>query len=202
MKLAGATLRTDPAEISRRARERRTTDRRRGLPVFFIVRYADDFILLVGAPPGPAQDAVARDVAHGEKDALAAYLRAELGLELSESKTLVTPVTKSMRFLGHHVRVRRHPAHGRMVSTAVVPKDRSQLFRERIKRLFKKATTGLSLGDRLRILNPMLRGWSNFYRHAWGAKKVFNFLDHYTWWTIARWLKKKHGVSLPRLARS
>lgn len=45
----------------------------------------------------------------------------------------------------------------------------------------------------------MLRGWANFYRHAWGAKKVFNGLDHHVWWTIARWLKKKHRVSLLRL---
>ena len=33
-----------------------------------------------------------------------------------------------------------------------------------------------------------------------GAKKVFSALDNYVWWTIARWLKKKHGLSLKRLA--
>ena len=81
----------------------------------------------------------------------------------------------------------------------MIPKDRSQLFRERIKQLFKKKTTFLSLHDQLRRLNPMLRGWANFYRHAWGAKKVFASLDHYVWWTIARWLCKKHDVSLQRL---
>jgi hypothetical protein len=37
-----------------------------------------------------------------------------------------------------------------------------------------------------------LRGWANFYRHAWGAKTVFDGLDHYVWWTIFRWLRKKH----------
>jgi RNA-directed DNA polymerase len=30
------------------------------------------------------------------------------------------------------------------------------------------------------------------YRHAWGAKKVFSRLDYYVWWTILRWLRKKH----------
>ena len=40
--------------------------------------------------------------------------------------------------------------------------------------------------------NPVLRGWSNFYRHSWGAKRVFGTLDFYIWWTIHRWLKKKH----------
>jgi hypothetical protein len=104
-----------------------------------------------------------------------------------------------MSFLGHHVLVRRHPGHGRQVSASLVPKERSQRLREKIKQLFKKRSTGSSLRDQLRRLNPILRGWANFYRHAWGAKKVFNFLDHYVWWTIARWLRKKHRISLKRL---
>jgi RNA-directed DNA polymerase len=194
------TLRTDPQEITRRANERRTTDRRRGLPIVLPTRYADDFILLVGVPPGPDQQAQAERVAREEKTALAAFLKSELGLELAEAKTLVTPVTTPMRFLGHHVLVRRHPGHRRPVSASLVPRERSQLFREKIKRLFQKPSTGLSLRDQLRKLNPMLRGWANFYRHAWGAKKVFGALDHYVWWTIARWLRKKHRLSLQRLA--
>jgi hypothetical protein len=193
------TPRTDPEEITRRASGNRTTDRRRGLPILFPIRYADDFILLVAAPPGPQQQADAERVANGEKAALASFLKAELGLELAEAKTLVTPVTKPMSFLGHHVLVRRHPGHGRQVSASLVPRDRSQRFREKIKQLFKKASTGSSLRDQLRKLNPMLRGWANFYRHAWGAKKIFDFLDHYVWWTIARWLRKKHRISLKRL---
>ena len=36
------------------------------------------------------------------------------------------------------------------------------------------------------------RAWGNFYRHAWGAKRVFARLDTYVWWTIFRWLKKRH----------
>jgi hypothetical protein len=45
----------------------------------------------------------------------------------------------------------------------------------------------------LRMLNPTLRGFCNFYRHAWGAKRIFTALDHYLWWSILRWVKKKHG---------
>jgi hypothetical protein len=41
-------------------------------------------------------------------------------------------------------------------------------------------------------MRSLLRGWSNFYRHAWGAKRVFVALDHHLWWTIYRWLKEKH----------
>lgn len=189
------TIRTDAEEIKTRASERRATDRRRGLPVCFPIRYADDFIILVSVPPGPEQDVRARNVAMTEKAALAEALRQELGLELSETKTLITPVTNAMRFLGHQVRVldRRHRQRScEWMSAAVIPKDRSQLLRHRIKDVFNRITVGRTLGDRLQKLNPMLRGWCNFYRHAWGASLVFRAIDHYVWWSILRWLKKKH----------
>ncbi len=179
---------TDPTAVMKRATFARIYDRRRARSICVPIRYADDFILLVGAP----SESKAEGVAHEQKAALATDLKEELSLELSETKTLVTPVTQPLRFLGHHVRVRVHPAHGRLVSTAVIPKDRSHLLRERVKDLFRCSTTGGTLAHRLKLLNPILRGWCNFYRHAWGAKKVFSFIDHYVWWTILRWLRKKH----------
>jgi hypothetical protein len=156
------------------------------------IRYADDFIILVGVAPGPSQQAQAEVIANQEKAALAQLLQEELSLQLSETKTLVSPVTRPLRFLGHHVRVRVHPTTGNIVSTAVIPKDRSQQLREQVKDMFKNSTTQDSLEKRLKELNPLLRGWSYFYRHAWGAKRVFNRLDHYVWWTILRWIRKKH----------
>ena len=186
------TLLTDPAAIRRRAIAARAYDRGRRRCVFMPVRYADDFIIFVSVPPSPAQLAVAETAAHAEKAALAAALKDELTLELSESKTLVTSVRTPLRFLGHHVRVRRHPSHGRLVSTCVIPKDRSHRLRERIKDMFRRSTVQSSLVDRLRMLNPVLRGWCNFYRYAWGAKSVFGSIDNYVYWTIYRWLQKKH----------
>ena len=87
-----------------------------------------------------------------------------------------------------------------MVSTTVIPKDRSHQLREQIKDLFRRATLGESLENCLLRLNQKLRGWGYFYRHAWGAKHVFAALDHYVWWTIFRWLRKKHhGVPVKRI---
>lgn len=91
-------------DILARAARNRCNDRRsRNLrrTVFVPVRYADDFIILVGAPEGPRRMARAEEAEHQEKAALADSLRTTLGLELSEAKTLVTRVTKPMRFLGH-----------------------------------------------------------------------------------------------------
>ncbi len=186
------TVLTDPAAIQRRALTARGTDRRRRRCLFMPVRYADDFIICVSAPPGPAQSEEAEAAAQAEKAALAAALKNELTLELSESKTLVTSVRKPLRFLGHHVRVRHDPRQRRLVSTAVIPKERSHRLRERIKDIFRRSTIQSSLAERLQLLNPVLRGWCNFYRHAWGAKGVFASIDHYVHWTIYRWLRKKH----------
>jgi hypothetical protein len=97
-----------------------------------------------------------------------------------------------MRFLGHHIRVRELPDNGGFVPRAVIPKERSKQLRQKIKNLFRRSTCGETLDSRLRLLNPMVRGWANFYRHAWGAKRVFVANDHYAWWTIYRWLRKKH----------
>ena len=89
-----------------------------------------------------------------------------------------------------------------MVVATLVPRTASHKLRERIKDLFRNVTFGKSLADRLQNLNPLLKGWSNFYCHAWGAKRVFASLDHYVWWTILRWLRKKHRhVSLATLVR-
>ena len=194
------TLRTEDKKIAQRAQLARGADRRRGRPIFFPIRYADDFIILVSVPPGPEHSQRAEQAAHQEKAALATYLKEELHLELSESKTLVTPVTQPMRFLGHHVRVRPHPVHRRLVIATLIPKERTQRLRERIKRQFDRQRCGLSLGENLRQLNPALRGFCNFYRHAWGAKRVFTALDRYLWWTILRWVQKKHGRSWRKAA--
>jgi group II intron reverse transcriptase/maturase len=186
------TLRTEPEAVEKRAKFNRARDRYHGRAVLVPIRYADDFVILVSAAPGPEQHERAKEMALREKAELAAMLKERMHLALSESKSLVTHVTQPLRFLGHHVRVAYHPTKQRMVSKTVIPKDRSQKLRERIKDLFRLQTVGATLGNRLRQLNPMLRGWCNFYRHAWGAKHVFSALDHYVWWTILRWLKKKH----------
>lgn len=123
---------------------------------------------------------------------MATLLKEKLGLELSEAKTLVTPVTKRFAFLGHHVVVRKSRGFERQACVTLIPKERSHRTRERIKRLCRRHRTGQSLHDLLRELNWLLRGWGAFYRHAWGAKRVFCSLDYYAWSTVYRWLRKKH----------
>ncbi len=140
---------TDPTLIARRATFNRASDKRRGLPVFMPMRYADDFVILVSSPDRDPDQC--RMLAEQEKSDLAAMLETQMGLTLSPEKTLVTPVTSTMRFLGHHLRVRRHPRHRRLVPRLVIPKDRSQRLRRSIGLIFDRSTVTETLENRLKL---------------------------------------------------
>jgi hypothetical protein len=158
------------------------------------VRYADDFIIFVCAPKGEGQAARAKEIAEQEKAELARLLKETLNLELAEAKTLITPVTEPIRFLGFHFRVQRHPVYG-WTSKVFIPKDKSRSLRRSIKLVFRRSTIHRSLENRLAELNPIIRGWAYFYRYATGAKRVFSDIDNNVWHTIYRWLRKKHPKS-------
>ena len=182
-----------PSQLKQKAARARAKARREERPVFFPVRYADDCLIMVSAPAGEEQEARALALAEAEKAALGASLKQELTLELSESKTLVTPVTAPIRFLGHTLTVRLIPHQRRWVAAILIPPEKTQRLREDIKRLFKRNTIHHPLCNRLQLLNMLLRGWGSYYRHATGAHRVFCAVDDYVWHTIARWLLKKHG---------
>jgi RNA-directed DNA polymerase len=165
------------------ALEARMSDRRRGMPVFFPIRYADDFVVLVSG---------SREQAEQEKAALAAYLSQSTGLELSEQKTRISDLTEGIEFLGHRVRLKWHRQFG-LMPRIEIPKPSQADLRYRVKQLTKRATTTWSLTRLLQKLDPILRGWGGFYRFCTGAGRRFASLDHYVGDRIWRWLMKKHG---------
>ena len=76
---------------------RRTARRRHGLPNWRIVRYADDFVVLVdGSEQG----------ARALREEIAGVL-ATLGLRLSEAKTRVVHMSEGFSFLGFRIQWRR-----------------------------------------------------------------------------------------------
>ena len=48
-----------------------------------------------------------------------------------------------------------------------------------------------TLADLLRRLNPTLRGWCNYFRHG-VSSRTFGYVDHYAFWRIVGWLRKRH----------
>lgn len=164
------------------ARHCRAFDRRRGVPVFFSVRYADDFVILVAG---------SRADAEAEKAALAQYLRKVTGLTLSAEKTRIADLREGFEFLGHRVRMKWHPKFG-LMPRIEIPKRKQADLRHRVKRETRRDSLRRSLTDRLQRLNLMLRGWGYYYRFCTGASVIFRSLDYYVGERLWRWLRKKH----------
>lgn len=160
----------------------RHRERKRGNPVFYPVRYADDFVIFVS---GTYQDALR------EKEALSRFLLEELKLTLSEEKTKITNLTHGFGFLGFRVRLKWADQFG-LHARVEIPKETIKEIRRRLKGQMRRKTCPRSLRDTLRTINPILRGWAAYYRFCIGAKSIFTGLD---WWMRQRiwlWLRAKH----------
>ncbi len=138
------------------------------------VRYADDFIVT-----GATQELLEQKV----KPALTAFL-ASRGLELSEQKTITTHIEKGFNFLGHTVR-----KFGDKLLTSPA-KSSVQILRAKISICLQSAL-GHPSDMLLRTLNPLIRGWANYYRHG-ASKRTFNRLDYYVYRQLWRWAKRRH----------
>ena len=159
----------------------RNRDRRAGRSVFFPVRYADDFVVLVS---GSKEEATA------EREALAEHLRRTTGLELSPEKTRITALTDGIEFLGFRVRLRWDRRFGYCPSIEI-PKARALDLRYKVKQLTRRDTTLGTLAQTLQRLNPVLRGWANYYRYCTRAGRVFTSIDWYVTDRLWRWLRRK-----------
>jgi RNA-directed DNA polymerase len=48
-----------------------------------------------------------------------------------------------------------------------------------------------TLADLLLRINPVIRGWCAYFRHG-VCKRPSCYVDHYAFWRIVGWLKKRH----------
>ena len=168
-----------PANANARAMH----DRKCGRPVFYMVRYADDFIVFVQGTRKDAED---------ERQALAQFLKEELRMKLSMEKTRITNVREGIDFLGYRVAQKRTPKTGRHSGKLFIPKSKLKLLRRKIKVKVRETSTGRSLTDLINSLNPLIIGWRNYYRYAARAWREFGKLD---WWLgrrIMLWIRRKH----------
>ena len=99
-----------------------------------------------------------------------------MGLTLSEQKTRVTELTEGFRFLGCLVRLKWDDRYG-LGCRVEIPKEVANDFRWRVKKVLRRQTQVRSLDSMLQELNPILRGWANYYRHCVGAKRILSALD-------------------------
>ena len=171
---AGAWQTTMATDLDRQRR------RRHGQPMYRLVRYSDDFVVMVS---GTKADAEAL------KDETAAVL-STVGLRLAEEKTSVCHIDEGFDFLGWRIqRQTKRGSHKRFVYTWPSKKALASIM-AKVKTIARQGING-PLSDLLRRLNAALRGWTTYFRHG-ASKQTFDYLGHYTWHRVVGWLRRKH----------
>lgn len=159
------------------AREKR---RQKGLANYRIVRYADDWVVMVAGTKADAEQL---------RDEAAAVL-SQMGLRLSEEKTVVAHIDQGFNFLGMHIQ--RHLQRGSNRRFVYTYPSRSALMAVKAEvRSITRRSTNQSLPVLLHRLNLVLRGWVNYHRHGASAK-TFAYLSAFTWRRVWCWLCHKH----------
>lgn len=113
------------------------------------VRYADDLIILTGS------ELSARRV----KASIIGFI--EMRMKLNQEKSKVSR-PHDLNFLGHCF----HKDGGMGLS-----KQSERRFKTKLKRITRR-NRGISLDQLVKELNPKLRGWMNYFRHARMKKKL------------------------------
>jgi RNA-directed DNA polymerase len=157
-----------------------------------LVRYADDFVV------------ICRSVAEARAaQRLAGAVLAGLGLELHPEKTKVVDLREGregFEFLGCHFRAR---VSGRMLERGVRryylqrwPSQRAmKRVRGKVKAKTGRGRAGQDIREVIADLNPVLRGWSNYFRTGNAAQK-FVQIDYYVVGRLRGLLVKRYGRNL------
>ena len=169
----------------------RAKRRRQGIPAYRLVRYADDFVVMVGGTRGDAE---------ALWDEVRAVL-APIGLRLSEEKSRVLHIDEGFDFLGWRIQRRSWRGRGGKRAAYTYPSKKALASVMRKIRSLTKRERHRTLADLLRRLNPVLRGWCAYLRHG-VSSQTFGYLDHFAWWRVVGWLRKRHhGLNWGTLSR-
>lgn len=148
-----------------------------------LVRYADDFVIM-----SHSQEALVNEV----MPKLIEFLE-ERGLKLKESKTKIIHLDEGFDFLGFNFR--RYKSYNKDGSIKfkllVIPaKKKISRIKNKIRLIFIDRTIGKPI-DLIRKLNPILRGWSNYYSCV-VSSRTFNYVSSYVWIHLWKWIRKLH----------
>ncbi|WP_343240250.1 reverse transcriptase domain-containing protein [Streptomyces sp. SID14515] len=153
-----------------------------------LVRYADDFVVLVSGPAHRAEALCER----------VAEVLAPLGPRLSPEKTRVVHIEDGFDFLGHHIRRQRKRDTNKLVVYTRPSKKAIKAVKDRVSERTYIHTQNQSLATLLEGLNRTMTGWATYFRHG-AAKRTFNAVDHHAWHRVAIWRRRKHGIPSSQL---
>ncbi|OKH52597.1 group II intron reverse transcriptase/maturase [Calothrix sp. HK-06] len=142
-------------------------------PKLSVVRYADDFVV------------TARDKESLEKaQILIQQWMSERGLSLNTEKTFITSMEDGFDFLGFN---HRHYS-GKLL---IKPSKKKVLdFCKTIGEVIK-GLNGANQETVIRKLNPILRGFANYYKGV-VSKETFSYIKSRVWEYLWSWCKRRH----------
>jgi group II intron reverse transcriptase/maturase len=166
---------------------------RHGAQYGTLVRYADDFVVMCRT----------RSACEQAEKRIRVILE-RLGLELHPDKTRRVELydgKQGFDFLGCHLHKRMSGAiwerdKRRLYFLHRWPSQRSmQRIRQRVKELTPRGRCHADIRDVIAQLNPVLRGWGNYFRTGNAAQR-FNQLDTYVWIRLRGLRIKRKGRAL------
>jgi RNA-directed DNA polymerase len=151
-----------------------------------LVRYADDLVAMCRSASA-AREALRR----------LGLVMDRLGLTLHPVKTRMVDLRRgkeSFVFLGCTIRkkrsIQRNP-RWRFMQRWPSPKATKKL-RERVRELTSKRQSGKDVKQIIAELNPVLRGWGNYFRTG-NADREFNKMDAFVVQSLRRWQYRRGG---------
>lgn len=155
----------------------RSPSQRKGLDKgISLIRYADDFVVTA-----PTRELIEAYVL----PRLQNFLQAQ-GLTLNPDKTRIVHREEGFNFLGFTIRW--FPSAQKLL---IVPQ------KENVQRLLRQVKEFLITHRQaqtetiIKRLNPLLRGWCNYYRSC-NAKSTFRYVSYRLWQMIWQWAKRRH----------
>lgn len=141
-----------------------------------IVRYADDFVVT-----GASKELLETEV----RPWIEAFL-AQRGLRLSAAKTKIVHIDEGFDFLGWNFR----KYSGKLL---IKPSKKNvKTFYEKLRNVVSD-NLGAKQVNLIGLLNPMLRGWSQYHSPV-VAKETFSRLESLLFWRLMRWAKRRHPM--------
>jgi RNA-directed DNA polymerase len=172
----------------------RRTRKRHGKASWRLVRYCDDFVLLVTGD---------RHHAEALREEVTAVL-APLGLRLAPEKTSVVHIDEGFTFLGFDIRRLRKRGTAKQYVYTKPSKKAIQSIKDKVKAKTYRSTRHMSLDEQIIGLNRTLAGWANYFRHG-VSKDVFDAVDSHAWLRLMRWTRAKYagktGLGMKELRR-
>ena len=140
-----------------------------------LVRYADDFII-TGAT---------KALLENEVKPLVEQFLCDRGLQLSPEKTCVTHIEQGFDFLGMHVR----KYDGKLL---IKPSKKNlHAFLEKVRATIRR-NKAVEQKFLIKMLNPVIRGWTNYHRHITAAQ-AFRKAEMVIWQRLWYWAKRRHS---------